>query len=571
MRHCSRVGEVVAGVGALLWVWSALTAGSAAGSLYAQMRPRDSGPGQVPTGAGVVAGRVIDGATGAPLQRARVRLRAGGTPSRLVVAARDGGFRFENVPAGRFSLFVSKSTYLDTTYPDGGRTIRSTDHAVLAAGQRLEGAVVKMYRGASISGRILDAHGDPVDAASVVVWHHRPGSRPQVGGNVQTNDLGEFRIARLTAGSYILAAVPHNRQWEESAPGPLLPQPVPTYFPSTVSADLAEPIAVERGESIANIDVVLAEGTPVTVTGVVVDRDGQPIPRDAWVHAWMPGRSLKKTFDGGSTVVRPEGTFRLTLHPGEYVLQATVQQSAPGGIGTERVGQTRVTVGGSPEESVTIVVGHGARASGRVVFESAGPPPPAPKAPLHLPLHSGDGTCRSGAARISPDWTFQVEGLHGVCSAPRHLTFGRWRLKAVRNEGTDLLGRSIAFEPERPLDDLQLVFTDRRSELTFGVTDERGQTTTEYVVLVFPTERARWEEEEPIALTFVLPPGERRAAMVVAPGHYFVTAVDDLGWEDARSPAVLDRLVTSAVRATVVEGAIVNVSLRRIRFADVLR
>jgi hypothetical protein len=55
------------------------------------------------------------------------------------------------------------------------------------------------------------------------------------------------------------------------------------------------------------------------------------------------------------------------------------------------------------------------------------------------------------------------------------------------------------------------------------------------------------------------------------PGDYYVVAVDDMEPEDPRDVAVLNRLRSSAAHVAVTEGATVEVSLRRLSFADVMR
>ena len=81
------------------------------------------------------------------------------------------------------------------------------------------------------------------------------------------------------------------------------------------------------------------------------------------------------------------------------------------------------------------MVGRGATASGRIVFEGSTPPPPRK---AHVPLYSGPG-CRSAEAVIAADWTFKVEGLGGTCAAQPRSTLGRWTLKAVTVRGHNMM------------------------------------------------------------------------------------------------------------------------------------
>ena len=557
--------------------------------------PRDRPPTQPRTGTGTIHGRVVDGLTGDAIARARVRLMMPGVTQAVVMSGGDGEFSFAKLPDGSFSISADKATYLQGRFPDQSRTLRSSMRPRrLAAGEALDNVIVKMYRGSAISGRVLDPHGDPVEYASVSAMRVVPGGKPEARQGTQTNDLGEFRLARLQAGSYVIAVGPRRISPDELPPGSEQePQPVPTYYPGAVSMDQAQPIALERGQSVSGLDVVLAEGTLVTVLGTVVRRDGEPVT-GAFVNARSTGRM--GMMSGGGTGVRPDGTFRLSLPPGEHVLEVHVPtrsaNSGPGIVETQQSGMVRLTVGGSPVENVTIVAGPAATAAGRVVFEGTTPAPAPPPSPLGLPLGSEEGECRSGQARVAADWTFKVDSLLGTCQAPSRLTFGRWTLKSATRGSQDLLEKPLTFEPGQHLDGIQLVFTDRKSELRFRVTDEQGQTTSEYVALVFPTDKSRWDNRtgsgvEPFYLPPIdvvremermtppqsgRPPGAmRREAMTVSPGDYYVIAVDDIGHEEMRMPAVLEQLATSAIRVSVAEGANVEAVLRRMELSKILR
>src|SRR5262245_41961110 len=78
--------------------------------------PRD--PGATPrVGTGVIQGRVIDGASGKAIARARVSLE-GNQPRSPVLTNERGEFTFSKLPSGGYRLRVAKSTYLMATLPD---------------------------------------------------------------------------------------------------------------------------------------------------------------------------------------------------------------------------------------------------------------------------------------------------------------------------------------------------------------------------------------------------------------------------------------------------------------------
>jgi hypothetical protein len=54
-------------------------------------------------------------------------------------------------------------------------------------------------------------------------------------------------------------------------------------------------------------------------------------------------------------------------------------------------------------------------------------------------------------------------------------------------------------------------------------------------------------------------------------GEYYIVAVDDIETEDARDPAILERLIPSALRVTLTDTAKTEVDLRRVMLANVIR
>ena len=251
-------------------------------------------------------------------------------------------------------------------------------------------------------------------------------------GQMQTNDIGEFRIGRLTPGRYILMVSSQNRFQDPMGNETPLPQPVPTYFPNAMARNEAQPVPVARGQTVSGIEIAMAEGVPTVVTGRVIVSDGQPLaPTPGGGGAFVNARPDDRDFQGGmqaGSVVRPDGTFRFLLAPGNYVLEARRNQPRGRDPATENsTGITKVSVAGETMD-VSIVLGSGATASGRVVFEGE-TPAPIPPAQASVPMSSPDGfgNCRSGQLQIAPDWTFSVEGLVGICRPQRMACSGGGR------------------------------------------------------------------------------------------------------------------------------------------------
>ena len=558
------------------------------------MPPRDRPP-EARVGTGSIAGRVIDGTTGRPLARARVRLTSGGQPARgPVLTDADGAFAFSELPAGSHNLVAERNGYLPASFPEN-RSMRTRNRPLLVGPGETRDVVIAMFRGASLSGRVVDAYGEPVDSAMVTAHSTGRGGRGGLRGQAQTNDLGEFRIPRLTPGRYVVNVRALSGYQNDPGDQPL-PQSLPTYYPGTLLRDKAQVITVSRAQAIAGLELTLVEGLPSIVNGVVVALGGEQFSGGS-----VTARAVRDYtgLDGGAQI-RPDGSFRFQLPPGEYYLEARLRpgvpnQPPPPGARPENdlFGTARLKVGGGGHESLAIVVGKGATASGRITFEGAMRPPASPGT-ARVPIFPMEAqTCQGGQATIADDWTFKVEGLMGTCSATMRPTFGAWTVKSVTFRGRNVMDDSFTFEPGQHYGDVQIVVTDRRSEILLRVSDEAGQITREFVAIAFPTDRSRWANYPRYVQAFSPPPQVPPAAYrpnsppagpaglpLIAPsgriaglppGEYYIIAVDDIEFEDTTDPEVLGKLASSASRIVVSDEAPVEANLQRQVLADVVR
>lgn len=553
--------------------------------------PRDRVP-EPAVGTGSIRGQVVDGVTGRPVARARIRLM-GRSPKGPILTDGTGGFSFAGLAPGPYTFRIERNGYMATAFPETGRYVRASMRPfMLANGESREDVSIPIFRGGSISGRLVDAYGEPLDGAMVMLVA-ASGQRGGMRGATQTNDLGEFRVPRIMPGRYLLMARSPGGFQGDPGEDPL-PQPLPTYYPGTLKREDAGVIVVNRGESITGVEMTLAEGVPAIVQGMVVPADGQ-----AHNGGSVTAR-LARDFSGidGGAQIRPDGSFRLQLPPGEYYLEARLRtgpMNVPPRPDSELFGSTRIHVTGSGTASVAILVGRGATASGRVVFVGNRPPPASPGT-VRVPIFNSEGrTCQGGQATVAPDWSFKVEGLMGTCTTSVRPMFGAWMLKSVSLRGQNIADEPFTFEPGQHYSDVQIVVTDRRTSVELRVSDETGQITREFVAIAFPADKSRWENLPRFVQTFappaVAPPGSfsgRPTAVesapmppvanvpfsrmfITTPGDYFLVALDDILQEDTLDSAVLEKLIPAATRVSLSEEVPTEVSLRRYTLADLMR
>lgn len=283
-------------------------------------------PAQAQTGR--IVGRVLDDVTSEPVAGARIILfpGPGTTPPRGLLRATtnaSGKFDLAGVPSGRWNAQVDKVGYV--TLGVAPASLMSVD----VSGRTLTIPDIRLDRGGVISGHVLDAKGNAMNGALIEARPLRPGSdgivRPVPYPSINfTNDLGEFRIAGLPPGRYVVVA--------QLNPGPMLsavtrpPQAaatyVPTYYPGFNDAAMASPIDVVRGTTTNGIDFALLSVPTYQVSGVVVDSDGRPV---AGAVAKLLPRNSGSMALFQSVPTGRDGTFRvLNVPPGTYVAVAGV-------------------------------------------------------------------------------------------------------------------------------------------------------------------------------------------------------------------------------------------------------
>jgi hypothetical protein len=555
--------------------------------------------GRLRTGTAHIVGRVVDGVSGLPVARARVRVE--GLPHALPPVGTDdqGGFDIAGLPRCACTIAVDKAGYVATRYPDATPTFRGSHQTILIVdGATTRDVVVRLYRGGSMAGRVVDAFGEPVESARVQVLKIESDGHATPRGGASTDDLGDFRVARLVPGRYLLF-VEHRNQADDPNPS----QPVPTFYPGVADLTQAQTIAVDRGQAVTGLDLSLLAGTAAWVSGTVLAEDGTPATGPG---VFMTARRIGTSgMDLGVVQVElpGDGTFRAKLPPGDYQLDArssgqpAVDRAGPP---DERMGSLQVAVNGTPTSNLTVQLGPGATMTGRIVFDGDGPRPErggfadAIAASFTAPPGAD---CRRGSGRSQPeppvhastesDWSFRIRGLFGTCiTSMAAVNLKGWSVTGLWYGDIDLFERPVTFQPGQVFQDLRLILSDRRSSLTIQVADAHGLPTREYVALLFSVDPARWTVNSHFMRIFqppAVPPDAPTGAATITdgrgvdtisgalPGDYYAIALDDLSFEAIRNPAILERLAKSSTRLTIGVRATGIIDLHRESFDELMK
>src|SRR5207237_3039911 len=157
-----------------------------------------------------MTGRVLAADNGRPVKRARVFVTAAELPGgRGVLTDDQGVFDLTELPAGRYTLTVSKSGFVSLSYGQR-RPLQAGTPLQLGDGQQLKGIPFQLPRGSVIGGRVLDEDGEAMPGVMVRVMRYQylQGARrltPAGGG--QTDDKGQYRVWGLMPGDYYVIAV----------------------------------------------------------------------------------------------------------------------------------------------------------------------------------------------------------------------------------------------------------------------------------------------------------------------------------------------------------------------------
>jgi protocatechuate 3,4-dioxygenase beta subunit len=221
-----------------------------------------------------VEGTVTDASSGAPIRAAAIRTDG---PSRVQIVSSDeaGHFVLRGVKPGSYRVYPRKRGY------GGIGPSARPRQLTLFPGSEIKRIDFQLRREAIVSGRVLDANREPLRAAEVmlIAKRYRRGKvRLENLEQVETNDLGEYRIPDIREGQYYLHAVLSALQLQKraatselkTARKPGLGPALTTFYPNARTLDSAVRIPLRAGEQREAVDIVFARAETYCVRGLVM-------------------------------------------------------------------------------------------------------------------------------------------------------------------------------------------------------------------------------------------------------------------------------------------------------------
>jgi hypothetical protein len=408
------------------------------------------------------------------------------------------------LPAGRYTVTASKGGFVSLQYGQR-RPSESGTPLDLGDAQVLERIVIGLPRGSVISGRVTDEFGEPVANAvvSAMRYGYSAGARrllPGAGANSRdtTDDQGQFRLFGLSPGEYLVSAA-YRAGGEVTDPAGEPTGYAPTYYPGTPNPMEAQRVSVAVGQELSSVTFALVATRLVRVSGAVIDAHGQPAAGGNVILVPVSARSASgpPAMQASTTRVDGGGQFRLTnVVPGRYTLQVRSGRG-PRGMqeGAGQFGRIEITVGTDDLDGVVVVMGYGARVIGHVTTDTSAAPTIRPQQ-VQIGARSADPDpglpgSMGPQVRVNEDWTFEINGLFEPRYFRAQLPTG-WTLKSVLLNGQDITDTPVAFPAGQTISGMQIVISERSTQVTGRVTDNAGTAITDTTVVVFPVDEALW-------------------------------------------------------------------------------
>jgi hypothetical protein len=504
------------------------------------------------------------GRAGSATIRGRVSGRGGETlGAAVVVAIADGEiltvatdvqgrFVFNGMTAGSFRLNAAKIGYVSAT----------PTSVTVADGEQTDNIELVLAGLGVISGRVTDEFDEPVQNARVRI--NAIGDRRNNFSAVSdplssalTDDRGEFRVAGVTPGLYVVSAAAPDLA---AAAGEAY---VPMYYGGTRDRTFASPVDVEPAAHVTGIAVRLRPVPVGRISGVAVTASGGVA--NGTVRLLAPGQT-QDAFEARSVVAGPGGEFAFSGVPtGTYLVEMILT-----GSGGRELASEQITITDVEQPPLVLRARRGATLAGRILLDGgAGRPIQgySMKSQRLAGESSRPGDSHTFSGSIADGTSFSMTDLWG----PTRLLFSSpdegWYLDSVVINGTDATDEPFDFGLEgRAFADAEVTFAANPASIAGRAVDERGAAFGGVAVLVFPVDSRRWFADSRWLESVTADASGSFALDGLPPGEYHVAAVAGLDRSERQlAPELLHELVGVAARVSAAPATRQTITLRAIR------
>lgn len=326
-------------------------------------------PIPVPVPKTAIQGRVLDSLTGLGIPRANVTLKsleAKAGPAIWMRTSPTGEFAFDNLAPGLYVASAERAGYSGPVTEN--LTVGKERRIFLEKDQNVTGFLIRLTPQGVISGKVLDDNDDPVAFGIVSAQRCKITTFDpvcEVAGMAITNDLGEYRIAFLAPGRYLVRAEQSgfrgNLTPETAIGGDANSQVVSTFFPQTPDPLAAITLDVSPGKIVSGIEIRLERTAVHRIQGRV-----NPIAAQVMVEFVSPWFGKEQNPFRQSVLTDRDGRFDVKLPAGPYSVVAVKKEE-----GQTLEYRSRLRVRGD-QENFVVPLAPLAGARGTVVWPESG-------------------------------------------------------------------------------------------------------------------------------------------------------------------------------------------------------
>ena len=310
-----------------------------------------------------IEGVLLDDRYLRPLKRGFVVLKPSGAGRTLSGETDDAGkFTIENVDPGDYTVEARRDGYLSANWGRRGG-IRMPRIFSIGAGQEMRDLTFRLEPWGALEGKIHFDDGEAAFGVPVVLYrkqYYRGKLSYQQSGTARTNDRGEYRIAGLSPGAYIIAAI-YNKPVKPKNPD-ADPNEIPatewsyatTYYTSGESLTDAIPVKLESGHDLNGLDIFLRLVRAVRVKIRVTDSCTGGLSSKATIQLYKMDEFGNPVVPVNAEMDGRGGTFTVRgLGPGQYMVTSSAEASVPGCIGPLR-DRRALTIAEYPQDNIEL-------------------------------------------------------------------------------------------------------------------------------------------------------------------------------------------------------------------------
>ena len=389
----------------------------------------------IPVAPGSVDGRIQNAITGETIAGANIIINClgvnGAGPNcgnSSATSRSDGTFFFDAVSPGKYVVSGTAEGFV----PMPGESIVT---ASVEAGQQVSHLVIKLTPEGVIKGKVIDEAGTPIAGVSVEALsiRHTGSGRVHIGQTARssTDKSGFYTLKRLSPGSYYIAASGSVR----------------FFYPSALSAEQANSVTVEPGQSYEGMNIRLRSVATYHVQGKVAEFASLDEKQKSQFRLEL-GSNTQASLPGETVRIAPDGSFEIeNVLPGSYVLRLMTVGSPREtdarlqAMSLHQLSQQEVGVDGDVT-GVVLSIPPPITISGRIVLPDSVATQKLSQTQISLRSVESTGSDYKNA-RPQPDGTFQFSPCDAVQYAVRVATPSGLYVESVEFNRQDALSHVL--------------------------------------------------------------------------------------------------------------------------------